>query len=595
MRSLFILKKYFVRYKKKLLWGFVFILLSNISSVYVPLLIRNGIDELKRPVPTLSGPVPALSGNVSEQSLLYYALLIIGVTLFSGIFRFLIRQTIIVSSRLIEFDIRNDFWNHLQTLPISYFQNTKTGDIMAHATNDINAVRNFLGPAVMYSVDTATTFVFTIAIMISIDPWLTLLSLLPFPILSVLVYRLGKKIHKRFTAIQEHFSVLTAKAQENLSGIRIVKAYVREAFEVESFRKLSREYFHKNMKLVKIQAFFFPLMFLIIGTSMIIIMWFGGVMVIEEKLTLGEITAFILYMGYLIWPAIAFGWVTNIVQQAAASQKRLNSILNLKSDVTDIDRTDFGITSLKGNIEFRNVTFRYRENLDPVLENINLKIPSGSTLAIVGYTGSGKSSLVNLISRLYNATEGEILIDGIDIKKIPLSVLRKNIGYVPQETFLFSDTIKNNIAYSSEEISEAKIVSAAEVSHLIGEIEDFPKGFETIVGERGITLSGGQKQRTSIARAVVKDPTILILDDCLSAVDTNTEEAILKRLREVMQQRTSIIISHRISTVKDTDNIIVLNEKKIVEEGTHDELVALGGIYAELYNKQLLEKELEEI
>lgn len=581
MRSLYILKKYFIRHKKKLLWGFAFILLSNISSVYVPIIIRDSIDDLQK--------------NISSDALVNYALLIVGVTFFSGFFRFLIRQTIIVSSRLIEFDMRNDFWEHLQKLPMKFFQNTKTGDIMAHVTNDINAVRNFFGPAVMYSVDTATTFVLTIAIMISIDPVLTLLSLVPFPILSILVYKLGKKIHKRFTAIQEHFSVLTAKAQENLSGIRIVKAYVREAFEVDSFRKLSLEYFQKNMKLVKIQAFFFPLMFMIIGTSMIIIMWFGGVMVIEEKLSLGEIIAFILYLGYLIWPAIAFGWVTNIVQQAAASQKRLNTILHVEPEIADTSETDSSITEITGTIEFRNVTFRYRENLEPALENINLKIPAGSTLAIVGYTGSGKSTLVNLIPRLHTVTEGQLLIDGKKIDTIPLGLLRENIGYVPQETFLFSDTIGNNIGYGLEEIDEMKIVSAAEISHLVQEIEEFPKGFETIVGERGITLSGGQKQRTTIARAIVKNPKILILDDCLSAVDTNTEELILKNFRQIMEQRTSIIISHRISTVKDADKIIVLNNKKIAEEGTHDELIAQGGIYAELYTKQLLEKELEEI
>jgi len=581
LRSLFTLKKYFIRHKKKLLWGFVFILLSNISSVYVPILIRDSIDELQK--------------NISSDALLTYALLIVGVTFFSGVFRFLIRETIIVSSRLIEFDMRNDFWDHLQKLPMKFFQNTKTGDIMAHATNDINAVRNFFGPAVMYSVDTATTFVLTIAIMISINPVLTLLSLIPFPVLSLLVYKLGKKIHKRFTAIQEHFSVLTAKAQENLSGIRIVKAYVREAFEIDSFRNLSLEYFKKNMKLVKIQAFFFPLMFMIIGTSMIIIMWFGGVMVIEEELTLGEITAFILYLGYLIWPAIAFGWVTNIVQQASASQKRLNAILNIEPEISEISKADYDSFDIRGEIEFRDVTFRYRENLEPVLKNINLKIHAGSTLAIVGYTGSGKSTIVNLIPRLHIVTEGQILIDGIDINDIPLGVLRESIGYVPQETFLFSETVKNNIAYGLDEIDEPKIVLAAEVTHLIQEIEEFPKGFETIVGERGITLSGGQKQRTTIARAVVKEPKILILDDCLSAVDTNTEEMILRKLRKVMEQRTSIIISHRISTVKDADNIIVLNDKRIAEEGTHDELVVLGGIYSELYTKQLLEQELEEI
>lgn len=586
MKSLLKLKKYFVRYKTTIYLGFLFIFLSNITSVFVPLFIRDGIDELRR--------------EVSQPALIKYALLIVGVTFISGVFRFLIRQTIIVTSRKIEFDLRNDFWEHLQKLSLRYYQNTKTGDIMAHATNDINAVRNFVGPAVMYSFDTFTLFVFTLALMFSINIKLSLLSLLPFPILSVFVYYFGKKIHLLFTKIQEHFSILTAKAQENLNGIRIIKAYVREDSEINHFRKLSYEYFKKNLNKIKVDSLFHPVLFLTIGSSIIIIMWFGGMKVIENELTLGELTAFILYMGYLIWPAIAFGWITNLTQQAAASQKRLNAIFAIEPEIKDTDETNYDITNLNGEIELRNVSFRYRENLPFVLKNINLKIPVGKTYAIIGHTGCGKTTLVNLILRFYDVSEGEILIDGQNIKTIPLKVLRENISFVPQETFLFSDTLKNNIAYglnrslSEEEINQ-KINEAIRIAHLTPDIESFPQGIDTIIGERGITLSGGQKQRTSIARAVAKSGKILILDDCLSAVDTNTEEIILNNLKKFMEGRTSLIISHRISTIKDADQIIVLENGVIAEQGTHEELVELEGIYARIYQKQLLEKELEEI
>jgi ATP-binding cassette subfamily B protein len=585
MRSLFKLKKYFARYKSKIYLGFLFIFLSNITSVYVPLLIRDGIDELRQ--------------KLSSPALLKYALLIVGVTFVSGVFRFLIRQTIIVTSRKIEFDLRNDLWAHLQKLSLRFYQNTKTGDIMAHATNDINAVRNFIGPAVMYSVDTFTLFIFTLALMISIDLKLSLLSLLPFPLMSIFVYYFGKKIHILFTKIQEHFSVLTSKAQENLSGIRIIKAYVREESEINHFRKLSYEYFKKNLNKIKIDSLFHPVLFLVIGSSIILIMWYGGLKVIDGELTLGELTAFVLYMGYLIWPAIAFGWITNLTQQAAASQKRLNALFAIEPEIKDSERTNYSIKSLKGEIEFRNVSFRYRENLPFVLRNINLKIPAGSTYAIIGHTGCGKTTLVNLILRFYDVTDGEVLIDGNDVRTIPLRVLRDETSYVPQETFLFSDTLKNNIAYGlidlPEELINKRVEEAVRIAHLTPDIETFPNGLETIIGERGITLSGGQKQRTSIARAVAKGGKILILDDCLSAVDTNTEEMILKNLKEFMKGRTSIIISHRISTVKDADQIIVIDNGTIAEQGTHEELIELNGIYARIYQKQLLEKELEEI
>ncbi|MHC1739337.1 MAG: ABC transporter ATP-binding protein [Ignavibacteriaceae bacterium] len=581
MNHLYSLKKYFLKYKSRLLLGILFLFLSSIGYVYIPVAIKDAINELQ--------------SRMSYDAILKYSLLIVGSSLFSGIFRFYIRQTIIVVSREIEYDLRRDFWGHIQRLPLRYFQNTSTGNIMAHATNDINAVRMFIGPAVMYSIDTIIRFVMVIAIMASISVEVTLYSLLPLPLLSVLVYKVGKKIHERFTAIQEKFSELTTKAQENFSGIRVIKSYLREDFEIESFREMSRQYLQKNMRLVKIQALFQPILFLITGVSVIIVVWTGGMKVISGDLLLGDITAIIIYLGMLTWPMIAVGWVINIIQQAEASMKRLSRILAEPYEIEDSRETNFAISELKGDIEFRNVSFSYGKHLAPVLKNINLKIPKGTTLAIMGGTGSGKSSFINLIPRLYDVTEGDILIDEIPLKEIPVSVLRKNIGIVQQESFLFSDTIENNLAYGLETFDESVVRRASEIAHFDRDVREFPAGYKTILGERGITLSGGQKQRASLARALVINPTILILDDSFSAVDTHTEEEILRNLKEFMKERTSIIISHRISTVKDADKIIFIDNGRIVEEGTHNELLALNGQYAGIHFKQMLEKELEEI
>jgi ATP-binding cassette subfamily B protein len=574
------LNKYFSRYKYKILLGILFIILSNIGGVYIPLLLRSSIDELKK--------------NIDFNLVIKNAFLIVGTSALAGIFRFMIRQTIIVVSREIEFDLRQDFWQHIQKLPLRFFQNNSTGNIMAHATSDISAVRMFVGPAVMYSIDTGMRFFLILPIMLWMNITLTLYALLPLPLLSFAVYLVMKKIHVRYTKIQEKFSDLTTKAQENFSGIRVIKSYLREEYEIKQFESESKEYLKRNMDLVKIRSLFQPIFYMIAGLSSIIVLWKGGTMIINGQLSLGTMFAFLTYLLMLIWPMIAFGWVANMIQQADASMKRLLKIFNEPYEITD-EEADDSIQNIDGEIEFQNVCFKYRENLPLVLDNISLKIEKGSTVAFIGSTGVGKTSLVNLVARLYDVSSGEVLIDGKNIKKIPLEILRKNIGFVPQDAFLFSDTLANNLTYGLDENNQEVVEYVAEIAQLKKDVETFPNKFETILGERGITLSGGQKQRATLARALAINPKILILDDSFSAVDTRTEEEILKRLKSFMKNRTSIIISHRISTVKDCDKIFVLDKGKIAEEGTHDELLLLNGIYADLHNKQLLEEELSEL
>jgi ATP-binding cassette subfamily B multidrug efflux pump len=586
MKSLARLIPYLARYKKTLLLGLLTVVGSNLFSVAQPLFLGYAIDEFNRGIQT----------HVYVSSdLLRWALMIVGFSFVAGIFTFLTRQTIIVVSRHIEFDLRNDLLTHLQSLHFSYFQNTPTGDLMAHATNDISAVRNVLGPGIMYPTDTVMTFAMVLSMMLVKDWKLTLLALTPMPLVSYVVYRLGKLINAKFTERQEQFSKLTTRAQENLSGIRVVKAYVREKYETEQFHALSWDYLKKNLVLAKVQAILWPLMFVLVGFSLLITLYAGGMRVIAGEISIGTLTAFMAYLTMLIWPMIAFGWVVNMVQQGAASMARLATIFDTVPDIRDDDRTDKSVASIQGTIEFRNVSFKHNGSASYTLKNINLKIDRGMTVAIIGHTGTGKSTLVNLIPRLYDVSDGQLLIDGTDVRRIPLAVLRSQIGYVPQETFLFSDTIADNIRYGIDDNSMEKVLESAAISRISTDVSEFPKQYESMIGERGITLSGGQKQRTSLARAVIRQPKILILDDALSAVDTYTEEEILKRLKMFMEGRTSILISHRISTVKDADLIVVFSNGEIVERGTHEELVELRGIYADLNEKQLLEKQLEEM
>ena len=657
---------YVNRYRRAFVIGMVCVLLTTAFQLLSPWILKYAIDDLYR--------------GVTRQKLALYAGLLLGVSLLRGLFLFLMRRIIIAASRDIEYDIRNDFFARLEQLPLGYYQARRTGDLMSRATNDLNAVRMMIGPAIMYSANTILVFVVAIILMTTIDLRLTLIALIPLPFVSLSVRYFGSAIHKRFEAIQAQLSEVSAVVQEALSGVRVVRAYRQETHEIERFRAANEEYLRRNRVLIRLQGAFYPSMTLFLGLGSLLVLWLGGRDVIRREITLGEFVAFNGYLVMLSWPMIAFGWVTNILQRGFASWSRMLEVLDQQPAISDAHVTARGRSAdLHGAIEFRDLVFAYPGTDRVVLDHVSLRIEPGQTVAFVGGTGSGKSTLINLLPRLHEPPAGTVCIDGIDIREIPLARLRAAIGFVPQEPFLFSDTIAENVAYAdstgrhgtraTEQHSQTqdirateqhrqtpdvrateqyrqtqgtgateqhrqtqgtgateqhghtptgihhgwtrmgtgpsepdaaadqeragRIAAAAAVARLDKDVQDFPRGYETTVGERGITLSGGQKQRTALARAVMADPEILILDDALSAVDTYTEDEILSRLRGVMRERTSIIVAHRVSTVRDADQIFVLDAGRIAERGSHDQLVARGGLYAALYRKQLLEEELQ--
>jgi ATP-binding cassette subfamily B protein len=581
------LAPYLRRYWKSLAWGGVSTILYNVVKVLLPGVIGHAIDDMQQ--------------GLTQAKILHHALILLLIAVFSAIFLYITRQVVIGASREIEFDLRNDIFANLERQAPSYYHTHRTGDIMARTTNDLNAVRMLLGPAIMYS---ANTIVFTAAalpFMYRISPKLTFFAFVPLPMASVLVQYFGARIHRRFERIQAMFSDISAKAQENFSGARLIRAFAQEDAEIASFETANREYIRRSLHLVRLMAMLWPTLEFVLGLSLMITLLVGGHEVVSHRISVGQFTAFNVYMVQLTWPMIAVGWVVNLFQRGTASIVRIDELLKQKPDIAD-EPTDEEVSDLNvrvgsnflnvaGNIEFRNLSFAYPSGPE-VLHDISLKIPAGSSLAIVGPTGSGKSTLVNLIPRLYDAAEHMVLIDDLSVRKWKLQSLREQIGFVPQETFLFSETIRQNIAFGVPEASAEQVEQSATIAHIATEILEFPRGFDTMVGERGVTLSGGQKQRTSIARAVIRNPRILILDDALASVDTYTEERILSGLRQVMQGRTTIFISHRISTARNADQIAVLVSGRIAELGTHDELLARNGYYTSLFEKQRLEEEL---
>jgi len=601
-KSLRPLLPYLKRYRWAYLAGTACVFLTNGIWILFPLVIGRAADDLHT--------------GVTRHKLLIYAGLLLAVALFKGIFQFLTRWIVIGVSRDIEFDLRNDLFARLERLSYSFYQRNRTGDIMARATNDLNAVRMLLGPAIMYTANTIVYTAGALAFMVSISPSLTFYTFLPLPVVSIVIQYFGRRIHDRFERIQAMFSEISARAQENFSGARLIRAYVQEEAEIRAFERENQEYIRRSLKLVRLMGMLWPTLELMLGCAVVLVLWLGGrevligqmnvpltfhtgngipaittTLSLSGSMSVGQFVSFSTYMMQLTWPIIALGWVINIFQRGTASLGRINEIMHQEPQIQD--QPGAGDFEMAGDIEFRGLNFSYDGK--QVLRDVNLRIPGGTSLAIVGPTGSGKTTLVSLIPRIYDADPGAVRIDGRPIREFTLSSLRRNIGFVPQETFLFSDRIRENIALGVDSANDIEIHNAAEAANIAADIESFPESYDTLVGERGITLSGGQKQRTAIARALIRNPRILILDDALSSVDTHTEDKILNHLRDVMRGRTTIFISHRVSTVRNADRIAVLHGGRIVELGTHDELLARNGYYSGLYNKQLLEEELAEV
>jgi len=591
MKHLAHLNKYFYKYRWRMIPGVLFVILSNYFGVLPAQVIRIAFDLVKENI-----SMYRLFDGFERQQLVYeifgYSLLLFGalvliLSLIRGIFLFLMRQTIILTSRHIEYDLKNEIYNHYQQLDMAFYRRNNTGDLMNRVTEDVNRVRSYLGPAVMYSINTVVLSIMVIAAMVSVNPRLALYALLPIPVLSAILLYVNKVINRRSERIQRQLSTLSSVVQETFSGIRVIKTYNREAEKMDRFAEESNHYRHASLDLVKTEAIFFPLILLLIGLSTVITVYVGGLEVAKGTITSGNIAEFIIYVNQLTFPAMALAWVTSLIQRAAASQKRINEFLQTQPQIRS---TSDGHIDVKGHIQFENVSFTYPETGIQALRNVSFEVKPGEVLAIVGRTGSGKSTLANLLMRMYDVQAGAIRIDGIDIRQLPLQAIRSQIGFVPQEVFLFSDTIANNIAFGLDTADQQAVEDAARRAAVYDNIVNFEQGFQTTIGERGITLSGGQKQRVSIARALIKGPQILVFDDCLSAVDTRTEEEILRNLGVAMEGKSTIFIAHRISTIKNADHIIVLDNGRVIEEGSHEELLALRGNYFELYEKQLLEE-----
>ncbi|MBW6482804.1 MAG: ABC transporter ATP-binding protein/permease [Vicingaceae bacterium] len=594
MNSLKYLNKYLWKYKFRLLLGFIFIIFSNLFAVYPAQLIREALDLVESKLSGVSTEstsfLTAYIENIPiTKVVLLYGGIVFGAAIIKGIFTFFMRQTIIISSRLIEFELKNEIYNHYQALDTSFYKENKTGDIMNRISEDVSKVRMYLGPGIMYTLNLVSLFAIIVPIMFSINVKLTIYSLLPLPVLSVIIYYVSNIINKQSTKVQAKLSDITTLTQETYSGIRIIKSFVKENYFTAQLEKENENYKNRSMDLVKTNAFFSPTMLLLIGLSTIFTIYIGGQEYIAGNISKGNILEFVIYVNMLTWPVTAIGWVSSIIQRASASQTRINEFL---STTSKIKNPSDEVVEIEGEIEFKNVSFTYPESGINALKNISFSVKKGETLAIVGKTGSGKSSIVNLLLRNYDVNNGEVLIDGENIKHINLNNYRENVGFVPQDIFLFSDTIENNISFGyKNKLPEKEVIEqAAKDAAIYASIKEFEKGFKTMVGERGVTLSGGQKQRVSIARAIIKAPKILIFDDCLSAVDTETEDIILTNLAKIMKNKTAIIVSHRISSIRNANHIVMIENGELIEKGTHQELIEAKGAYYKMYQKQLMEE-----